>query len=58
MISAWMTDQGLTLGPALALLLFFGVFLAVLAWVYRPGSRQFYEYEARLPLDESHHRTD
>ena len=58
MISAWLTDQGLTLGPAVALVLFFGIFVAVLGWIFRPGSTQIYEHEARLPLDESRRPID
>ena len=56
MISAWLTDQGFLLGPAVALVLFFSIFMAVLAWIYRPGSREIYEHEARLPLDDRQHK--
>ena len=51
MIGSWLTDQGLTLGPALALLLFLAIFVGVLAWIYRPGSATLYEHEARLPFE-------
>lgn len=52
MIRAWLSDQGFTLGPAIALLLFFGVFIGVLVWIYRPGSKRIYEHESRLPFDD------
>jgi len=52
MIRSWLTDLGFTWGPTLALLLFFGLFIAVLVWVFRPGSRKAYEHEARLPLED------
>jgi cbb3-type cytochrome oxidase subunit 3 len=52
MISSWLSDQGLLLGPAVALLLFLFVFIAVLVWIYRPGSTAIYEHEAGLPFSE------
>ena len=55
MIREWLTDQGLLFGPAFALALFLGVFVGVLAWIYRPGSRIIYEHEARLPFDKEPH---
>jgi cbb3-type cytochrome oxidase subunit 3 len=51
MIRTWLTDQGFLLGPAFALVVFFVVFIGVLVWIYRPGSRQVYEHEAQLPFD-------
>ena len=48
-----MTDMGMTLGPSVALLLFVGLFVAVVLWIYRPGSRQTYQDEARLPLEDA-----
>ncbi len=33
-------------------LLFFTIFLGALAWVFRSGSREFYDKLAALPLDE------
>jgi cbb3-type cytochrome oxidase subunit 3 len=37
-------------------LLFFFTFLAVVAWVFRSGSKQFYDSLSRVPLekDDSH----
>lgn len=52
MIRNWLSDQGITLGPAIALIIFLVVFVGVLAWVFRPGSRRIYEHESRLPLDD------
>jgi cbb3-type cytochrome oxidase subunit 3 len=34
-----------------AQLLFLGVFLSVLFWVFRKGSSSFYSHLSRLPLD-------
>lgn len=58
MIREWLTDQGLLLGPAVALFLFLGVFVAMLAWIFRPGSRRIYDEQARLPLDDGHRSAD
>ena len=58
MIGEWLSDQGILLGPAVALFLFFGVFLGMLAWIFRPGSRQVYDRHARLPLDDGHRSAD
>ena len=53
MIRPWLTDQGFLFGPAFALVMFFVVFIGVLVWIYRPGSRQVYEHEAQLPFDRN-----
>ena len=53
MIRNVMTDMGMTLGPTVALLLFVLLFILVMLWIYRPGSREIYEEEARLPLDDA-----
>jgi cbb3-type cytochrome oxidase subunit 3 len=53
MIQSWLADQGLTVAPAVALLLFMGIFIGVLVWIFRPGSRAQYDHEARLPLEDS-----
>jgi len=34
------------------LLVFVAIFLGVIAFVFRPGSKQKYEHLARLPLDD------
>lgn len=52
MMRDWLADQGLTLGPGFALLLFLVIFMGVLAWVFRPGSRRIYQEEAKLPLQD------
>ena len=36
---------------AAALLLFFVVFVGVVLWVYRPGSRRTYNHIEKFPLD-------
>ena len=52
MMRDWITDQGLLLGPAFALVLFVAIFVFILFWIFRPGSDRFYENSARMPLDE------
>ena len=32
-------------------LLFFAIFIGALAWVFRPGSNEFYENLARMPQE-------
>ena len=51
MIRTWLADQGFLWGPGTALILFLALFIGVLVWVFRPGSRETYEQEARLPLE-------
>ncbi|HKJ00354.1 MAG TPA: cbb3-type cytochrome c oxidase subunit 3 [bacterium] len=52
MIKEWLTDQGLMLGPGVALGLFLVFFIGVLFWIYRPGSNRIYEREAQLPFED------
>jgi cbb3-type cytochrome oxidase subunit 3 len=52
MIKEWVSDQSLLLAPAFAMVLFLVLFVVVLVWIYRPGSRRIYEREAQLPFDE------
>jgi cbb3-type cytochrome oxidase subunit 3 len=52
MIKEWVSDQSLMLGPAFAMVLFLVLFVVVLVWIFRPGSRRVYEHEAQLPFDE------
>jgi cbb3-type cytochrome oxidase subunit 3 len=37
----------------IALLMFFGLFLAILAWVYRKGSTEVYGHMAKAPFMNS-----
>lgn len=37
-------------------LLFFTIFLGALAWVFRSGSKEFYDKLAALPLDDKEYR--
>jgi cbb3-type cytochrome oxidase subunit 3 len=55
MTGPWLTEQGYLLGPAFALLVFLALFVGMLLWLYRPGSRRIYEQEARLPFDDGRH---
>lgn len=52
MINEWLTDQEIIIGPAVALVLFLGIFIGMLTWIFRPGSRQTYERDAQLPFDD------
>lgn len=36
---------------SMGLLIFLGVFAGAIAWVYRGGSKEFYEKLGRLPLE-------
>ena len=53
MISQWLGEGDYSTWPLLALVLFIGVFVGMLVWIFRPGSKQFYEREAQLPLQDS-----
>ena len=44
----YFTDTYLT---SIGLLLFFTFFVAVVFWVFRKGSKQFYNQTAQMPLD-------
>ena len=52
MIREWWTDQGLFLAPVTALAIFMILFLGVLFWIFRPGSKRIYEQKARMPLED------
>jgi cbb3-type cytochrome oxidase subunit 3 len=47
-----MEGAGLTFWPMFSLVLFLASSGAMLAWLYRPGSRAFYGNLARLALDQ------
>jgi cbb3-type cytochrome oxidase subunit 3 len=55
-MSAWLnqnlTPWQQTAAPAATLLFFLAVFVAVLLWIYRPGSARVYARSAALPLDD------
>ena len=38
--------------PLIAVVLFFGFFVAMLFWVYRPGSKVAYAERSRLALED------
>lgn len=52
MIRLVMERAGLTLWPMLSLLIFMTSSLAMVIWLYRPGSKAFYRDLAQLALDE------
>jgi cbb3-type cytochrome oxidase subunit 3 len=43
-------DDLIALTRVIGLILFLGLFLGMLAWVFRPGSRGVYEAGARVPF--------
>jgi cbb3-type cytochrome oxidase subunit 3 len=47
-----MQAAGLAHWPTVSLILFFGLAIGVLLWVYRTGSRETYARLSRLVLDE------
>jgi cbb3-type cytochrome oxidase subunit 3 len=47
-----MEQAGLTIWPALSLVIFFIVSLATVVWLYRPGSRDFYRKMSDLALQD------
>jgi len=51
MMRDWMADQGLFWGPLTTTVLFVLLFVAVIFWIYRPGSREAYRRSAQMPLD-------
>jgi len=53
MIREWVQDVASSGGAMLALVLFVVVFVGVLAWIFRPGSRRVYDRAARLPLENN-----
>ncbi len=53
MISRWLSEGDHAAWPLIALMLFVLVFVGMLVWIFRPGSKQFYAREAQLPLEDS-----
>jgi cbb3-type cytochrome oxidase subunit 3 len=50
-VISWLSGQSYW-GAALGLLVFLGVFIAALLWMFRPGAGAEYRHGARLPLDD------
>lgn len=48
-----MENAGLSFWPALSLVIFFATTLAVLVWLFRPGSREFYRKLGNLALEDA-----
>ena len=48
-----MENAGLSFWPALSLVIFFATTLAVLVWLFRPGSREFYRKLGGLALEDA-----
>ena len=48
-----MTHQEVTiLAGTVGLVMFFGFFVGVLFWIFRPGSKQTYQGAAQIPLHD------
>jgi cbb3-type cytochrome oxidase subunit 3 len=50
MKSAVLSQFTLTYLPVIACLLFVAIFIGVIFWVLRPGSKSFYEQAGQIPL--------
>lgn len=50
-LSEIMSNAGLSRYAEIALVLFLVAFVAIVAWIFRPGSRRRMDEDARLPLD-------
>ena len=55
-MTALLNEQPLW-GAALGLLVFLGVFVAALFWMYHPGAALEYRHGADLPLNDGTHRS-
>lgn len=53
MIRHVMEGSGLTIWPILSLILFTSSCAAMLLWMYRPGSKNFYGRLSRMALDNA-----
>jgi hypothetical protein len=52
MMRVVMENAGLSFWPALSLVIFFIMLIAILAWIFRPGSSEFYRKLGRKPLED------
>ena len=51
-LSDIMSHAGLSGYAQVALVIFFGAFIAIVVRLFRPGRREEFERDARLPLDD------
>lgn len=51
--SAKWIDTVVDHAPEAGLVFFFVFFMAILVWVFRPGSRAYYQKQAKIPLMEN-----
>ncbi len=56
MIRSLLLESG-SWGAALGLIVFLALFVGMLVWVFRPGSKRKYERNAAIPLDDGTKRT-
>lgn len=47
-----MSNAGLSSYAVVALVLFFGVFIAITGWVFWPSHKTWWRHAASLPLDD------
>lgn len=52
MLRLVLENAGLAFWPAISLLIFFGTTVGMLAWIYRPGSADFYRRLGKLALED------
>lgn len=52
MISGTLSQTDLLIFPLFAVVLFTGIFVGMLFWVFRPGGRALYEARGRMVLDD------
>lgn len=45
-------EFAVSVGPTLVTVLFVGIFLGTLVWIYRSGSNRHYDRQAHLPLED------
>ena len=46
-----LAETGASEGGVISLLIFFGLFVAMLLWIFRKGSKEKYDAIAKMPLD-------
>lgn len=47
-----LSNTDLLVLPELTLFIFLAIFVGALVWMYRPGSREFYDRRGRMPLED------
>jgi len=45
-------ELAIAIGPTMVTVMFVAIFLGTLVWIYRPGSKRYYDHQANLPLED------